>query len=144
MKRDLYPYPLSEKVTSSMKGNRRVGTKPEKDLRSSLHQLGFRFRKDYPIDVGSKRKCRPDIVFTKKKIAVYVDGCFWHLCPEHGHIPSHNREYWVNKLNKNASRDEQDSALLAENGWTVVRIWEHISMEKAVQIVVNQHNVSIK
>ena len=130
-----YPHPLSENVTSSMKGNRRIDTKPEKRLRSSLHRLGFRFRKDYPITVSTNRKCRPDVAFTKKKLAVFVDGCFWHQCPEHGHIPSNNNEYWTRKLNGNRARDENDNELLTENGWAVLRIWEHMPLDKALLLV---------
>jgi DNA mismatch endonuclease (patch repair protein) len=85
--------------------------------------------------VSTNRKCRPDVAFTKKKLAIFVDGCFWHQCPEHGHIPSNNNEYWTRKLNGNRARDENDNELLTENGWAVLRIWEHMPLDKALLLV---------
>lgn len=120
-----------------MKGNRRTDTSPEKRLRSALHRLGFRFRKDHPIDVGESRKPRPDIAFTRQKVAVFVDGCYWHLCPEHGRIPGgKNRDYWERKLTGNKARDQADTAALTAAGWEVIRVWEHVEPELAVATVV--------
>ena len=127
-----YPTPLSPAVTSSMRGNRRIDTKPEKRLRSTLHRMGYRFRKDYPIAISPKRKCRPDIAFTRIKLAVFIDGCFWHCCPEHGHFPNNNKEYWFNKLTGNKNRDANDSKGLESEGWAVLRIWEHVPLQLAV------------
>lgn len=87
-----YPRPTSVLITGIMKANKRANTKPEILIRSSLHKLGYRFRKDFLIKVNN-RAIRPDIVFTKYKIAIFVDGCFWHLCPQHGHIPKSNIRY---------------------------------------------------
>jgi DNA mismatch endonuclease (patch repair protein) len=68
---------------------------------------------------------RPDIVFTRRRVAVFVDGCFWHCCPEHQHVPNRNRAYWVPKLAANGNRDRRvDEALIAA-GWIVIRVWEH-------------------
>lgn len=117
-----------------MQGNRGTGTKPEAALRSALHRTGLRFRKGYRLDLGSV-KPRPDVVFTRAKVAVFVDGCYWHSCPEHGTQPRSNADYWTPKLARNVERDrEQDSALTAA-GWTVVRIWEHVALEEAVEVV---------
>jgi len=110
-----------------MKANRRNNTKPEMLLRSELHKLGCRFRKDFPILAGTRR-VRPDVVFTKKKIAIFIDGCFWHYCDVHGHIPKRNCKYWEDKLKRNVERDTQDSAALSEAGWAVLRLWEHESV----------------
>jgi len=137
---DDYPYPTSPSVTAVMKGNRRVDTKPEVALRSHLHSKGLRFRKDHPIDVG-RRKVRPDIVFTKKRVAVFVDGCFWHLCPEHGRVPGgKNSAYWETKLRRNSDRDRLDTQRLEDRGWQVVRVWEHEPPEAAAELVVRRLN----
>jgi len=120
-----------------MRGNRRTDTSPELSLRSALHRLGLRFRKDHPIDIGEPRKPRPDIAFTRQKVAVFVDGCYWHLCPEHGRIPGgKNREYWERKLTGNQARDHADTAALAAAGWEVVRIWEHDDPGDALATIV--------
>lgn len=109
-----------------MQGNRRRDTGPEKRLRSALFALGLRFRVDHPIRVAAKgRPIRPDIVFPRAKLAVFVDGCFWHGCHEHGTNPQRNSEYWNAKLARNQDRDRRYNALLTASGWTVIRVWEH-------------------
>ncbi|MGH9213088.1 MAG: very short patch repair endonuclease [Acidimicrobiales bacterium] len=118
-----------------MKGNRRRDTRPEQALRSLLHKRGRRFRVDLPIPAES-RKPRPDVVFTRQRVAVFVDGCFWHRCPRHGRVPGGaNREYWVAKMARNQQRDLDDTAALTAAGWKVVRIWEHVGVGDAVAIV---------
>ena len=107
-----------------MRGNRRKDTKPEVEIRSLLHAAGHRFRKDYPIQAG-EITVRPDIVFTRQQLAVFIDGCFWHRCPEHGNQPRVNRPYWDEKLRRNVARDKRVNAALDLAGWRVVRIWEH-------------------
>lgn len=113
---------------------KRRDTKPEVALRSALHALGLRFRKDLRLDLDAA-KPRPDIVFTRPRVAVFVDGCFWHCCPEHGNAPTRNTGYWGPKLARNVERDREDDAALQAAGWTVVRIWEHATLEDAVQAV---------
>jgi DNA mismatch endonuclease (patch repair protein) len=119
-----------------MQGNRRRDTKPEKLLRSALHERGLRFRVDHPIrPQPGARPIRADVVFTRARVAVFVDGCFWHSCPDHGTRPARNSEYWTAKLERNLARDRRYDKLLAEAGWTVVRIWEHQDpLEAAGQI----------
>lgn len=107
-----------------MSAIRRRDTKPEVRLRSALHRLGHRFRKDYPVRVDGKL-VRPDVAFTRRKLAVFVDGCFWHCCPEHGRLPKVNDAYWSPKLEANVRRDRQQTAALQSAGWTVLRFWEH-------------------
>lgn len=114
-----------------MKANRRINTTPEVRLRSALHRLGFRFRKDYPIHTETIRT-RPDIVFTRARVAVFVDGCFWHRCPRHGQVPRSNRAYWQEKLKRNVERDRQATEALGRAGWTVIRIWEHEAIGSAI------------
>ncbi|SDM35126.1 DNA mismatch endonuclease, patch repair protein [Nonomuraea maritima] len=139
--RGLYPEPLSEGRSRNMRANRRTNTKPEVALRSALHRLGYRYRKDLRLDLGGV-KVRPDIVFTARKIAVFVDGCFWHVCPEHGRQPTTNEWYWAPKLRRNIERDRAADAALKAAGWHVVRLWEHEPLPTAVQTVVTALNPS--
>jgi DNA mismatch endonuclease (patch repair protein) len=119
-----------------MKANRRTDTKPELALRHALHRLGYRYRKDYRLDLDSGRRVRPDIAFTARKVAVFVDGCFWHACPEHGSKPRANEWYWGPKLIKNVERDRVNDAALILAGWTVIRLWEHVPIDEAVTTVI--------
>jgi DNA mismatch endonuclease (patch repair protein) len=107
-----------------MKGNRRVDTRPELALRSALHRRGLRFRKDVALRPAQRLR-RVDIVFPSVRLAVFVDGCFWHGCREHGNQPAVNTGYWSAKLMRNADRDAIVNAELEEAGWVVVRVWEH-------------------
>lgn len=128
------PASRSSAVRSTMQSNRRVGTKPERELRSELHRAGLRFRKDHRLDLPGGR-VRPDVVFTRLKLAVFMDGCFWHRCPEHAVEPKSNEWYWLPKLQRNVERDRQADHLLRETGWKVVRLWEHTPVETAVEEV---------
>ena len=119
-----------------MRANRRTDTKPELALRHALHRLGYRYRKDYRLDLDSGRRVRPDIAFTARKVAVFVDGCFWHACPEHGSKPRANEWYWGPKLVRNVERDRINDAALILAGWSVIRLWEHVPLEEAVRTVV--------
>ncbi len=119
-----------------MAGIRRTDTKPELALRHALHRMGYRYRKDYRLDLDSGRRVRPDIVFTARKVAVFVDGCFWHACPDHGSKPRNNEWYWSPKLVKNVERDRMNDAALMLAGWTVVRLWEHVPLDDAIGTVV--------
>jgi DNA mismatch endonuclease (patch repair protein) len=80
-------------------------------------------------------RVRPDVVFTRRKVAIFVDGCFWHVCPTHGREPTHNEWYWTPKLRRNVERDRSADRALGEAGWTVVRIWEHTAPGQAVLLV---------
>ncbi|MEU0564754.1 very short patch repair endonuclease [Nonomuraea sp. NPDC005983] len=131
----LYPAPLNEGRSRNMRANRRADTKPEVVLRSALHRLGLRYRKDFRLDLNGV-KVRPDIVFTAKKVAVFVDGCFWHACPEHGRAPTTNDWYWTPKLRRNVERDRTADTALSDAGWQVVRLWEHEPLPSAVEAVV--------
>ena len=104
-------------------------------MRSALHRQGYRFRKDYRLDLAGAR-VRPDIAFTARRVAVFVDGCFWHVCPQHGRDPAVNESYWSPKLRRNVERDRAADAALAAAGWRVVRVWEHQSLDEAVALVV--------
>jgi len=130
-----YPHPLNPGRSANMRANRRKDTKPELALRRALHAQGYRYRKDYRLELAGAR-VRPDIAFTARRVAVFVDGCFWHCCPDHGSQPANNTWYWEPKLARNVERDRAADAALAAAGWSVVRIWEHESLEGAVAAVV--------
>ncbi len=108
-----------------MRANRGHDTAPEIAVRSLLHRLGFRFRTTHTIRLDGRRWTRPDIVFTRARVAVFIDGCFWHCCPEHGTAPKANAGYWTSKLARNVTRDRDTDAQLATRGWAVLRAWEH-------------------
>lgn len=112
----------TEGTRRSMKSNRRRDTKPELAIRTLLHAAGLRYRVDY-APIGGRR--RADIVFTRARIAVFVDGCFWHGCPLHATLPKRNSNYWVPKLQRNIDRDRETGDQLRSAGWTVIRCWEH-------------------
>lgn len=134
--RDLYPHPSSAAAAATGKGNRRRDTGPERRLGSALHSRGYRYRRDFPVAAGRVR-VRPDFVFTRARIAVFVDGCFWHGCPEHSAVPKANPQYWVPKLERNRERDRRVTAALVAEGWNVVRLWEHLPLDDAVTQVTN-------
>lgn len=106
-----------------MQNTRRRDTSPEKLLRSALHRMGLRFRLDRSPLPGMRS--RADIVFPRERVAVFVNGCFWHRCPVHGTTPKNNREWWVAKLDGNVERDRRVDEELRRAGWRVVRVWEH-------------------
>ncbi|GED96404.1 hypothetical protein nbrc107697_04430 [Gordonia crocea] len=107
-----------------MRGNRRRDTAPEMAVRRLVHTAGLRYRVDYaPLPEMRRRKA--DLVFTKAKVAVFIDGCFWHGCPEHRQNPKTNAEFWQRKIETNRTRDAAMDQALTESGWTTVRCWEH-------------------
>lgn len=119
---------------ATMLANRRVDTKPERLLRSALHRQGLRFRKDLRLDLPGGR-VRPDIVFTRAKVAIFVDGCFWHACPTHGTRPANNAAFWSTKLDGNVQRDRHQDRVLRDAGWRVVRVWEHEDPATVVGVI---------
>lgn len=127
MRKDLEP--PEEHVRKRMREQRRAATEPEMELRRILHRRGHRYRVGYPVPGNRRRSI--DIAFPKKRLAIFVDGCYWHRCPEH-HIPAkRNASWWASKLEANVARDRSTDGLLLEAGWTVMRFWEHESMEEA-------------
>lgn len=92
-------------------------------MRSELHRRGLRYRLHRPLLAGVRRTA--DIVFGPTRVAVMIDGCFWHSCPEHATLPKANAEWWREKLSRNVERDRQTDRLLADEGWMVLRFWEH-------------------
>jgi len=118
-----------------MKANRRRDTKPELAVRRLVHAAGLRYRVDYrPLPDVNRRA---DLVFTRARVAVFIDGCLWHGCPEHGASPRTNSDYWTAKIARNKERDAETNALLLAAGWTVVRAWEHEPPVSVAAAVVN-------
>jgi len=117
-----------------MRANRSTGTKPELALRRALFAAGLRYRINLKVEVPG-RTVRPDVVFTRARVAVFVDGCFWHGCPLHGRMPSDPSGYWHHKISRNRQRDCDVDQALSDAGWLVVRAWEHEGVEEAAKLV---------
>jgi DNA mismatch endonuclease (patch repair protein) len=117
------PVPSSEAVSRRMSVARRRDTAPEMSVRRALHRRGLRYRVDAPLP-GMPRR-RADLFFTRARVVVFIDGCFWHSCPAHATLPASNRSWWTDKLRRNVERDHDTSARLAEDGYRVLRFWEH-------------------
>nr|WP_182114027.1 DNA mismatch endonuclease Vsr [Actinotalea sp. JY-7876] len=116
-----------------MSRQRRRDTGPELLLRRALHRRGLRFRVDHALP-GLPRR-RADVLFTRARIVVFVDGCFWHGCPEHVTRPASNAAWWEAKLATNVQRDRDTDAHMRSIGWLVLRFWEHADMEQAADRV---------
>jgi len=106
-----------------MQSNRSRDTTPELAVRRRLHAAGLRFRVARRPEPTLNRTA--DIVFTKQRVAVFIDGCYWHACPEHGTVARANASYWSEKLASNVARDADTTSRLQAAGWTVLRFWEH-------------------
>ena len=116
-----------------MSRQRSRDTGPELDLRRSLHGAGARFRVHYPVPGRARRSM--DIAFPRHRLAVFIDGCFWHGCPEHGSVPASNSGWWAAKLDGNRLRDADTDNHLRAMNWTVIRFWEHVSIGEMVRVV---------
>lgn len=119
----------------NMSAIKRRDTKPERTIRSLLHAAGKRYRVDVRLKLDGAQP-RPDILFTRARVAVFIDGCFWHCCPEHGRQPGVNSGYWEAKLERNIARDQAANEALVSAGWSVVRVWEHEHPEQAVRRII--------
>jgi DNA mismatch endonuclease (patch repair protein) len=119
-----YPAPADPRVSQRMRRNPRRDTRPELAVRRLLHARGARFRVDRPIRLD-QLTVRPDVSFPRWQVAVFIDGCFWHGCPEHGNVPKRNRDYWIPKLQRNVERDLRVDVELERARWRVIRAWEH-------------------
>ncbi|WP_405615040.1 very short patch repair endonuclease [Streptomyces sp. NBC_01508] len=123
----------STAVRAVMAANKSRDTKPELALRSLLHRKGLRYRVDTRPLPDLRRKA--DVVFPKAKVAVFVDGCYWHGCPEHHRPAKRHSEFWQEKIQGNRDRDAATNLALSESGWIVVRVWEHDPPEEAASRV---------
>lgn len=119
----------------SMQSNVGSGNQLELRLRRRLHAAGLRYRVDYRPVKNLRRTA--DIAFPRLRLAVFVDGCFWHQCPSHASMPKTNRDFWRAKLNRNVERDRETNEMLLAAGWSVLRIWEHEDPDTAVARVID-------
>ncbi|MYQ68064.1 DNA mismatch endonuclease Vsr [Streptomyces sp. SID4950] len=122
-------------VRASMRGNRGKDTKPEKALRSLLFKEGLRYRVHAQPVQGLRRSV--DVLFPKARVAVFVDGCFWHVCPEHHRPATKNTDFWREKFADNQRRDAETNRILEQAGWTVIRAWEHEAPEDVARRVIS-------
>ncbi len=126
--------PSSPEASRRMAKVRQTGTGSEIDLRRELYRHGLRYRVDYVVLQRPRRIA--DVAFPGLKIAIFVDGCFWHGCPEHATWPKKNAEFWRQKIETNRLRDADTSGRLESIGWKVVRVWEHESPVTAAEAIV--------
>ncbi len=124
-----HPGSTGEAVSRRMSTLRRKDNEAELAVRRLLHAAGYRYRVHYPVPGLPRRTI--DIAFTRAKVAIFIDGCFWHGCPAHGTRPTSNREWWAAKLAANRARDSDTSNHLVCQGWRVMRFWEH---ERPVEV----------
>lgn len=117
-----------------MQGNRGRDTKPELAVRRLIHRAGLRYRVNARPELHLRRTA--DVLFTRVRVAVFIDGCYWHGCAEHFTNPSTNPEYWTSKISRNQQRDAETTRLLEENGWVVLRFWEHEPAESVANLVI--------
>lgn len=120
-----------------MQANRRRDTGPEVAVRRLIHRGGLRFRVDYPLPFDRRR--RADIAFTRIGLYVFIDGCFWHGCPQHFVVPKTRADFWEAKIEGNRARDLDTDRCLRELGLASLRIWEHVSPEDAASDVVSAY-----
>lgn len=128
------PTASSPVIKTRMERQRRRDTKPELELRRELWRRGLRYRVDRAPIKGLSRR-RADLVFRRARVAVFVDGCFWHGCSEHGTLPKANAAWWRAKIEANRARDADTDRVLAESGWRSLRVWEHEDPQRAASRV---------
>ncbi|MBZ3929108.1 hypothetical protein NB689_000024 [Xanthomonas sacchari] len=125
--------PSSSDVSRRMAKVRQTGTDAELALRQEMYRIGLRYRINY--EVLKKPRRVADVAFPGRKIAVFVDGCFWHGCPEHATWPKRNADFWRQKIEANRRRDADTNARLQAKGWTALRFWSHESPVEAAKTV---------
>jgi DNA mismatch endonuclease (patch repair protein) len=130
------PKPSSVVIRKRMESTKRRDTGPELRLRRILHKRGFRYRVDISPVAGLRS--RADLVFVRARLAVFIDGCFWHGCPEHATWPKANAAWWRTKLEANRARDRRATEQLEAAGWSVARFWEHESPETVANTIENR------
>lgn len=125
-----------------MQGNRSQDTLPELRVRRLLHAAGLRFRVNSRPEPSLR--VRADVVFTRARIAVFIDGCFWHGCPDHYRLPQRNAGYWLAKIDGNRARDESNTFALESSGWIVLRFWEHEVPDQVAALIAERYRSQIQ
>lgn len=131
----------SAAAQATMRANRGRDTGPELALRRAVHARGLRYYVNRRPVRGIRRTA--DLVFPRARLAVFVDGCFWHGCPVHHTVAKTNADFWVKKVSRNRERDAETNRLLADEGWTVLRIWEHVPVQEAADRVAEAVRVAL-
>jgi DNA mismatch endonuclease (patch repair protein) len=127
----------SPRARRVMQGNVRRDTEPEMRIRRLLHRRGLRYRVDTaPLPAITRAKA--DLVFRRAQLAVFVDGCYWHGCPQHYVASRSNSRYWHEKIEANRARDRRVNTVLRKNGWTVLRVWEHEDPDAVAQMIASR------
>lgn len=126
-----------KKRSEIMRQVKSKNTKPELAVRSALHKRGLRYRLNYPLPG------KPDIVFVRARVVVFIDSCFWHGCPHHLRMPNSNREYWETKIDRNIRRDAEINAEYARSEWKQLRLWEH-ELKKNFDLCVDQIEETVR
>ncbi len=129
--------PITEATRATMKANRRRDTTPELAVRRILHGAGLRFRVDHPLPFD--RRKRADIVFSRAGLYVFIDGCFWHGCPDHFVLPKTRTDFWHEKIARNRNRDLSTNAGLIAADLVPLRIWEHTPPAAAATLIVSAY-----
>lgn len=133
-RRSTAPRPSSEIASGRMRAVRQLGTSAEANVTAELRRRGIRLRRNFYL---TKFRCRPDFVSVKERLAVFIDGCFWHGCTLHGTMPKANRTWWQRKLAANRQRDEAVTERLRLGGWAAFRFWGHDSATFIVEQIAN-------
>jgi len=123
-------------TSKRMAATRSKNNPRELAVRSALHRIGFRYRVHQRLIPGSTRTA--DIVFHRHRLAVFLDGCFWHGCPLHGTSPKSNADWWRSKIEANKARDRSTDMMLNAEGWHVLRVWEHVPLDEVVILITNE------
>lgn len=122
-RRPIGSWASSDAARATMRANRGRDTTPEMAVRSRVHRAGLRYRVSARPEPDLRRTA--DLLFRRARVAVFIDGCYWHACPEHRQRPATNTEFWDRKFEANRARDAETTAFLRHRGWTVIRVWEH-------------------
>lgn len=122
-------------VRRTMQGNRRRDTTIELAVRRRIHRQGLRYRVEWRLPFDRRRTA--DIVFPRTRLVVFIDGCYWHGCPEHYKEPGTNSDYWKRKITGNMVRDRETTLMLEQGGWRVLRYWEHLGADEIAELVIN-------
>lgn len=123
----------TQQTRARMRAQRTRDTEPELALRTRLHAAGLRYRVDHPLPTNRRR--RADVLHRPSRVAVFVDGCFWHGCPEHSRPINTNAPFWTTKIERNRERDLDTDRTLRADGWLPIRVWEHEDPDKAARRV---------